>query len=138
MYEREVEQRLDEIAEIRTALESQRDSEAPDEVRAIPEALELLGAILEELRVLYGGGFGETAGFTARRKAEVEEAMAVLGVSEAATEADIRQAYRKRAVKYHPDRNPNDKGAEEMFKRVNNANEVLKNEMRSRKARSHV
>jgi len=49
----------------------------------------------------------------------------VLGVSKDATEDEIRKAYKKLARKYHPDMNPGDKEAEEKFKEVNEANEVL-------------
>ena len=48
-----------------------------------------------------------------------------LGVSKTATDAEIKKAYRKLAMKYHPDYNPGDKNAEEKFKEVNEANEVL-------------
>jgi DnaJ-class molecular chaperone len=49
----------------------------------------------------------------------------VLGVSRSANEKEIRQAFRKLARKYHPDLNPGDKKAEERFKRINEAYEVL-------------
>jgi DnaJ-class molecular chaperone len=49
----------------------------------------------------------------------------ILGVSKNATEKEIRSAYRKLARKYHPDVNPGDKEAEEKFKEINEANEVL-------------
>lgn len=49
----------------------------------------------------------------------------VLGVSKDATEQDIKKSYRKMAMKYHPDRNPDDKEAEEKFKEVNEAYEIL-------------
>ncbi|MBV8694350.1 MAG: J domain-containing protein [Chloroflexi bacterium] len=49
----------------------------------------------------------------------------ILGVSKDADEKAIRQAYRKLARKYHPDVNPGDKAAEEKFKEINEANEVL-------------
>ena len=49
----------------------------------------------------------------------------VLGVSKTATDAEIKKAYRKLARKYHPDYNPGDKDAEEKFKEINEANEVL-------------
>lgn len=49
----------------------------------------------------------------------------VLGVSKAATEAEIKTAYKKLAIKYHPDRNPGDKEAEEKFKEAAEAYEVL-------------
>ncbi|HSF24770.1 MAG TPA: DnaJ C-terminal domain-containing protein [Blastocatellia bacterium] len=49
----------------------------------------------------------------------------VLGVKRNATDEQIRQAYRKLARKHHPDLNPKDKSAEEKFKEINEANEVL-------------
>ena len=51
----------------------------------------------------------------------------VLGVSKGATQEEIRRSYRKLARKYHPDANPNDKGAEERFKEVQHAYEILSN-----------
>ena len=49
----------------------------------------------------------------------------VLGISKGASEDEIKRAYKKLARKYHPDMNPGDKEAEEKFKEVNEANEVL-------------
>src|SRR5580700_8522102 len=49
----------------------------------------------------------------------------VLGVPRTATEDDIRKEYRKLARKHHPDVNPGDKSAEERFKEINEAYEVL-------------
>ncbi|MBR2925672.1 MAG: molecular chaperone DnaJ [Clostridia bacterium] len=49
----------------------------------------------------------------------------VLGVDKNATEADIKKAFRKKAKECHPDLHPNDKDAEERFKELNEANEVL-------------
>ena len=49
----------------------------------------------------------------------------VLGVEKNASDAEIKKAYRKLAMKYHPDQNPGDKTAEEKFKEVNEANDVL-------------
>jgi molecular chaperone DnaJ len=51
----------------------------------------------------------------------------VLDVPKTATEADIKKAYRRLAMKFHPDRNPDDKTAEESFKEVKEAYEVLTN-----------
>lgn len=48
-----------------------------------------------------------------------------LGVAESATPAEIQQAYRKLAMKWHPDKNKGDKAAEEKFKQINEANETL-------------
>ncbi|WP_369601280.1 molecular chaperone DnaJ [Hahella sp. SMD15-11] len=52
----------------------------------------------------------------------------VLGISREATAVEIKKAYRKMAMRYHPDRNPGDKEAEEKFKEVNEAYEVLSDE----------
>ena len=49
----------------------------------------------------------------------------VLGVARDATEADLKKAYRRVAMKHHPDRNPDNKESEELFKEANEAFEVL-------------
>lgn len=50
---------------------------------------------------------------------------AILGVSRNATQEEIKKAYRRLALKYHPDRNPGDREAEERFKEISEAYEVL-------------
>ena len=49
----------------------------------------------------------------------------VLGVDRTADTEEIKKAYRKLALKFHPDRNPNDKAAEEKFKELGEAYEAL-------------
>lgn len=56
---------------------------------------------------------------------EYKDYYKVLGVNRTATPEEIKKAYRKLAMKYHPDRNPNNKESEDKFKDLNEANEVL-------------
>jgi len=56
---------------------------------------------------------------------EYKDYYKALGVDKNATPEQIKKAYRKLARQYHPDVNPNDKGAEQKFKEINEANEVL-------------
>ncbi len=51
----------------------------------------------------------------------------ILGLSKNASSAEIKKAYRKKAIEYHPDKNPGDKEAEEKFKKAAEAYEVLSN-----------
>src|SRR5579875_855218 len=53
---------------------------------------------------------------------------AILGVKKTASAEDIRKAFRKLARKYHPDVNPGDKKAEERFKEISEANDILSDE----------
>ena len=50
----------------------------------------------------------------------------VLGVSKTASADDIKKAYKKMAIKYHPDRNPGNKEAEEKFKEAAEAYDILR------------
>lgn len=54
----------------------------------------------------------------------------VLGVAKTATDDEIKKAYRKLAVKYHPDKNPDDKTAEEKFKELGEAYDILSDEQK--------
>lgn len=56
---------------------------------------------------------------------EYKDYYKILGVDRSASDEDIKRAYRKLAKKYHPDHNPNNKVAEEKFKEINEAYQVL-------------
>src|SRR5260221_9114071 len=57
----------------------------------------------------------------------------ILGIKKDASADEIKKAYRKLAVKYHPDKNQGNKAAEEKFKEANEANEVLGNPEKRKK-----
>jgi molecular chaperone DnaJ len=59
---------------------------------------------------------------------QTKDYYSTLGVKKTATAEDVRKAFRKLARKYHPDVNPNDKKAEERFKEISEANDVLSDE----------
>src|SRR4051812_5955512 len=54
-----------------------------------------------------------------------EDYYVILGIVRTASDDEIKKAYRKMAVQYHPDRNPGDKAAEDRFKEINEAYQVL-------------
>src|SRR5437764_13041462 len=56
---------------------------------------------------------------------EYKDYYKILGISKTATADEIKKAFRKLAVRYHPDKNPGSKPMEEKFKEINEANEVL-------------
>ena len=56
----------------------------------------------------------------------------ILGVDEKATKDEIKKAFRSLSLKYHPDRNPNNKDAIDKFQEINNSYEVLSDEQKKR------
>jgi curved DNA-binding protein len=67
------------------------------------------------------------------RNVDYKDYYKILGVDKKATQDEIKKAYRVLAVKHHPDKNPNNKVAEEQFKLANEANEVLGNPEKRKK-----
>src|ERR1700757_3498521 len=59
---------------------------------------------------------------------QTKDYYAILGIKKKATPDEIRKAFRKLARKYHPDVNPGDKKAEEKFKEISEANDILSDE----------
>lgn len=54
----------------------------------------------------------------------------ILGVSKTATQEELKKAYHKLAMQYHPDRNTQDKQAEKKFKEISSAYDILKDEQK--------
>jgi curved DNA-binding protein len=64
---------------------------------------------------------------------EYKDYYKILGVDKNASQDEVKKAYRKLAVKFHPDKNPGDKKAEEKFKEINEANDVLSDPAKRKK-----
>lgn len=67
----------------------------------------------------------------------MEDLYEILGVTKTASQSEIKSAYRKLAVKYHPDKNPGNKEAEEKFKKITAAYDVLSDETKRRQYDSY-
>jgi len=59
----------------------------------------------------------------------------LLDIPKTSTDQEIKKRYRRLALKYHPDKNPNNAEAEEMFKKINQANSVLSDEKKTQNIR---
>lgn len=70
--------------------------------------------------------------FSLRVFADMEDLYKILNVEKNASAEEIKKAYRNLAFKFHPDRNPGDKSAEENFKKINEAYSVLGDEIKRR------
>jgi len=68
----------------------------------------------------------------ARQRPTGKDYYAILGASEAATEEELKKAYRRLALQYHPDKNPGDRKAEEHFKEISEAYAVLMDQQKRR------
>ncbi len=77
--------------------------------------------------------FPDHSRFTLKNHTVAKDYYSILGVNRKATEDEIKKAFRKLAVKYHPDKNPNNKEAENKFKEVNEAYEVLSDKEKRKK-----
>ena len=64
---------------------------------------------------------------------EYKDYYKILGIDKKASQDEIKKAFRTLAVKYHPDKNPDNKDAEEKFKTISEANEVLSNTEKRKK-----
>ena len=71
--------------------------------------------------------------YNKKRRTKMGDYYDVLGVSKTATPTEIKKAYRKLAMKYHPDKNPGNKESEEKFKQIAQAYEVLSDEEKRKK-----
>ena len=67
----------------------------------------------------------------------MEDLYEILGVTKTASQSEIKSAYRKLAVKYHPDKNPGNKEAEEKFKKITAAYDVLSDDTKRRQYDSY-
>ena len=80
-----------------------------------------------------GGRHNNRRGGGAANEAPSEDLYKIMGVKRDASEAEIKKAFKKLAIKYHPDKNQDDpEGAKEKFQKIANAYEILSDEEKRR------
>ncbi|CAG0904784.1 unnamed protein product, partial [Darwinula stevensoni] len=117
---------------IEAAIKDVEEALKSDDKAAIEAKTEALTTASQKLgEKVYAAQQAEANAQTAQPSAEAKkDYYEVLGVNKDASEEDIKKAYRKLAMKYHPDRNPDNPKAEEQFKEAKEAYEMLSDDQK--------